>query len=253
MDNKKYKKNYLSNVLFNLDFTTLSDYNSEKLKEFQGLIKKEFPIVEEVKGVEIIHKLEKAKLPESQTSEILIWHFLDKTKKRIVSFQPDKIVLEFREYNHFEEYFKMIELVIKSLFTLFPLIVSTRVGLRYINQIKLEDASPFEWNNQLNKSLLVSMNFMPDKKDMSRHITLIESNKGDYSLRFQYGIANSLYPSPIMKKEFILDYDCSTFESFGKPEEILDKVKEFNVVIDDMFERSIEDGLRGIMDVVKDE
>jgi len=253
MDNKKYKNNYLSNVIFNLDFTTLSDYNIEKLKKFQGLIKKEFPIVEEVKGVEIIHKLEKEKLPESQTSEILTWRFFDKTKKRIVSFQPDKMILEFKEYNYFEEYSKMIELVIKSLFTLFPSIVSTRAGLRYINQIKLEGASLFEWNNQLNKLLLASMDFVHDKKDMSRHITMLELNKGDYSLRFQYGIANSLYPSPIMKKEFILDYDCFTFESFGKPEEILDKVKEFNVVIDDMFERSIEDGLRRIMEVIKNE
>ena len=40
MENKRYKKNFLSNVIFKLDFPTLSDYGFEKIKEFQKPIKK---------------------------------------------------------------------------------------------------------------------------------------------------------------------------------------------------------------------
>ena len=97
------------------------------------------------------------------------------------------------------------------------------------------------------------MNFISDKEDMSRHITLIELNKEDYRLRFQYGIANSLYPSKIIRKEFVLDYDCFTFESLESPEEITSKVSEFNKTILDIFEESIEDGLRERMEMVEDE
>ena len=50
----------------------------------------------------------------------------------------------------------------------------------------------------------------------------------------------------------MLDYDCFTFESLEKKEEILDKVKEFNEVISNMFEKSIEDGLRKVMEVAED-
>ena len=252
MENKRYQKIFLSNVVFKLDFPTLSDYGPEKTGEFQKLVKKDFQILEEQKVIKIEHKFKEAKEIEAKTTEIPKWAFFNKTKTRIISFEFDNIIVEFKEYTHFEDFLKIIDMVTKSLFELFPSIVSTRLGLRYINQINLEEKHPFEWDNLLNKSLLDSMNFISDKEDMSRYITLIELNKEDYRLRFQYGIANSLYPSPIIRKEFVLDYDCFTFESLEKTEEILGKVKEFNEVISNMFEKSIEDGLRKIMGAAED-
>jgi uncharacterized protein (TIGR04255 family) len=253
MENKKYEKNFISNVVFKLDFPTLSDYGHEKATEFQKLVKKDFQILQEQKRISIEHKFKGTEHIEAKTAETQKWAFFNKTKTRSISFEFDNIIVEFKEYTHFEDFLKIINRVTKSLFELFPSIVSTRLGLRYINQINLKEKHPFEWDNLLNKALLDSMNFISDKEDMSRHITLIELNKEDYKLRFQYGIANSLYPSPIIRKEFVLDYDCFTFESLESPEEITRKVKEFNNVISDMFEGSIEDGLREIMETVEDE
>jgi len=253
MENKRYEKNFLSNVVFKLDFPTPSNYGPESMGEFQKLIKKDFQILQEQKGIELEHKFEGMEQIETKATEIQKWAFFNKTKTRIVLFEPDTIIVEFKEYTHFEDFLKIIDIVTKSLFELFPSIVSTRLGLRYINQINLEEKHPFEWDNLLNKSLLASMNFISDKKDMSRYITSIELNKEEYRLRFQYGIANSLYPSPILKKEFVLDYDCFTFESLENPEEIMGQIKKFNKGISDMFEESIEDGLREIMGVVEDE
>jgi len=252
MENRKYEKNFLSNVVFKLDFPTLSDYGHGKAAEFQKLVKKDFQILQEQKGMSIEHKFKGTEQIETKTTETQKWAFFNKTKTRSISFEFDNIIVEFKEYTHFEDFLKIINRVTKSLFELFPSIVSTRLGIRYINQIK-EEKHPFEWDNLLNKSLLGSMNFISDKEDMSRHITLIELTKEDYRLRFQYGIANSLYPSPIIRKEFVLDYDCFTFESLESPEEITRKAKEFNKVISDMFEESIEDGLREIMEMVEDE
>ena len=253
MTKRRYEKNFLSNVILKLDFPILPDYSFEKIKKFQELIKKEFQILKEKRGVRIQHKLKGGDSIETETTEIQKWVFLNKTKSKNVSFENNNIIVEFEEYTHSEECFKIIDLVIKSLFQIFPSIISTRLGLRYINQINPEEDNPFEWDNLLNKSLLDSMNFISDKKDMLRHITLIELNKEDYQVRFQYGIANSLYPSPIIKKEFLLDYDCFTFESLAKTEEIMGKVKDFNEVISDMFEESIVNGLRELMGVIEDE
>ena len=253
MENKIYKKNFLLNVVFKLNFPTLSDYGNEKAAEFQKQVKKYFQILQEQKGLSIERKFKETEHIEVKAAETQKWAFFNKTKTRSISFEFDNIIVEFKEYSHFEDFLKIINRVTKSLFELFPSIVSTRLGIRYINQIKIEEKHPFEWNNLLNKSLLDSMNFISDKEDMSRHITLIELNKENYMLRFQYGIANSLYPSPIIRKEFVLDYDCFTFESLESPEEITRKVKEFNTVIADMFEESIEDGLREIMETVEDE
>ena len=202
--------------------------------------------------IKIEHKFKEAKEIEAKTTEIPKWAFFNKTKTRIISFEFDNIIVEFKEYTHFEDFLKIIDMVTKSLFELFPSIVSTRLGVRYINRINLEEKHPFEWDNLLNKSLLDSMNFISDKEDISRHTTLIESIIEDNRLRFEYGMANSPYPSPIIRKEFVLDYDCFTFESLEKTEEILGKVKEFNEVISNMFEKSIEEGLRKIMGAVED-
>ncbi|GAG30680.1 unnamed protein product, partial [marine sediment metagenome] len=226
----------------------------EKIKEFQKLIKKEFQILEDQKGIKIEHKFKGTAIEtiETKTTEMPKWMFFNTTKKRIVSFENNNIVVEFKEYTHFEEYFKIVKLVIESLFQQFPSIISTRLGLRYLNKINLEEKSPFKWDTLLNKSLLDPMNFISDKEYMSRYVTLFELNKEDYMLRFQCGIANSLYPSPIIRKEFILDYDCFTHESLEKTDEILGKVKKFEEIISNMFEKSIEDGLRKVMGMVKD-
>lgn len=253
MENITYRKNFLSNVVFKLDFPTLSDYGPEKTGEFQKLVKNDFQILEEQKGISFEHKFEGTEQIEAKPTEIQKWVFFNKTKTRIISFESDNIIVEFKEYSHFEDFFKIIDMVTKSLFKLFPSIVSTRLGVRYINQINLEEKDPFEWDNLLNNSLLDAMSFISDKEDMSRHITLLVLNKEDYMLRFQYGIANSLYPSPIIRKEFVLDYDCFTFESLAKTEEIMGKVKDFNEIILDMFEKSIGNGLREFMGVTEDE
>ncbi|MCK5177405.1 MAG: TIGR04255 family protein, partial [Candidatus Aenigmarchaeota archaeon] len=219
-------------------------YDNAKLKKFQKLIKNEFPILEENKGVVFEHKLKKGKGIESKSNESIYWRYTNKTRMRIVGFELDNIYIEFKKYNHSDDFFKITKLVMDSLFDIFPSIISTRLGLRYINQIKLDGKNPYDWNNLINKKLLDSMDFISNKKNMSRYITLIELNEEDYNLKFQYGIANSLYPSSIIKKEFILDYDCSTYESLEKTSEVLDKAKEFNEVITDMFEKSIGAGLR---------
>lgn len=250
----KYKKNYLTNVIFNLDFPTLNEYNLDKLKEFQKLIKDLYPILEEIKGVSFEHKLEKEGVHDYTTKELVKYMFFNKTKTRLLTFDSNKLIMDFNDYTHFEEYVAALKAALEGLFKTFPSVISTRVGLRYINQITLNNGSPFEWEKLLEPSLLESIKVMiSEKKDISRYINLIELTKDDYRLRFQYGIANSVYPSPIIKKEFTLDYDCYSFESLGNVEEVIEKVKLFNEVIKKMFEESIKDDLRAKMEEIKDE
>ncbi|MCK4521181.1 MAG: TIGR04255 family protein [Nanoarchaeota archaeon] len=243
----RYNKNFLTKVIFKLDFTEISNYKN-KLKEFQTTIKKEFPILEEVKGVEIENVF-----GEPKASGLVRWAFSNKTKEKIITFDSNNIILEFKKYKNFDEFFKLVELIVNSLFKVFSSIIPTRLGLRYINKIEIDDKDPFNWNGLLNKSLLNSLDFVKVKKNLSRYMNMIEFNKDeDYKLRFQYGIANSLYPSQIMKKEFTLDYDCFTLESLEN-KEVLDKTKQFNEVITETFEESIDEGLRRMMGEIKDE
>ncbi len=80
----------------------------------------------------------------------------------------------------------------------------------------------------------------------------LELKEEGYNLKFQFGLFNSEYPNPISRKEFVLDYDCSTNEETDILE-IFDKAKEFNKKIHEWFEKSIQDGLRDIMGVVNND
>ena len=96
-----YEKNYLTQVIFRLDFTTISDYE-DKLKEFQKSIRKEFPIIQEAEGIEI-ETIEGAK-----AKKINKLTFFNKTKKRILSFETKNITIEFKEYSNFKEFQEII-------------------------------------------------------------------------------------------------------------------------------------------------
>ena len=71
--------------------------------------------------------------------------------------------------------------------------------------------------------------------------------EGEYSLRFQYGIPNSLYPGKILRKEFVLDIDGYTNDALNQ-KEVMDKIKVLNERITSLFEKCIGNKLRNIME-----
>ncbi|MEN4007279.1 MAG: TIGR04255 family protein [Methanobacteriaceae archaeon] len=75
------------------------------------------------------------------------------------------------------------------------------------------------------------------------HSTIIEVREDDYLLRFQFGLYNTEYPSPIARKEFVLDYDCY-IEGEIDILELFKRSDECNKIIYSWFERSIQDELR---------
>ena len=233
-------------MIFNLDFPTLKNYQ-DKFKEFQTLIKVNFPVIEEIKGFAIEHKVSNEGKPESSVKEIVTFVLNNKEKTKTVSLQENKLIFNFKDYIKFEEFQKTLKLVLDSLFNVYPEIISRKIGLRYINQINFDNGSLFDWNNLIESKLLTSIQFIDNKDELSRHLSLIEITKDEYQLRFQYGFYNSMYPSPIIKKEFMLDLDCFSSESFENSSEILKKVEIFNKIIGEMFEKSISNGLREIM------
>jgi len=124
-----------------------------------------------------------------------------------------------------------------------------RLGLRYVNEIKIKKGHPFEWKDLINPSLTANIDkFLDNKSELSRAMSQLIINKGYYNITFSYGMFNSEYPSKISRKEFILDYDCYTFE-IENNNEINKELDIFNNEINKLFEKSINDGLRKILEL----
>ena len=68
-------------------------------------------------------------------------------------------------------------------------------------------------------------------------------------MTFTYGIPNSIFPSKISRKEFLLDFDCYT-ENIEE-DSVLQHLKIFHNKIQQFFEYCIKEKLRNLMEIVK--
>jgi len=90
----------------------------------------------------------------------------------------------------------------------FPISEIERLGLRYVNNINLDEINPLNWKKYINSNLTSSLKFVKDRNLISRAFHNLELKYEDMNIRFQYGLHNPDYPSIIKEKEFILDYDA---------------------------------------------
>lgn len=121
-----------------------------------------------------------------------------------------------------------------------------RLGLRYINHIKLKEGSPFEWEGYIAPPLIQNIDFLDDtdRNSLSRNMGQMLFNKYDPDryLNFIYGMPNSEFPNKIAKREFVLDYDCYTESNININEAYI-YIKSFHDEIKRMFVKSIGDKL----------
>ena len=69
----------------------------------------------------------------------------------------------------------------------------------------------------------------------------------DMHLNFRYGMFNSNYPNPIKEMEFALDFDCYCDEALNGISNIIEHINTGHEKIQNLFEESITDALRGVM------
>jgi uncharacterized protein (TIGR04255 family) len=142
--------------------------------------------------------------------------------------------------------------VIDAISKIYGEIEIKRTGLRYINDIVLPEGNTFDWTAFINRSLISCLDFVPEKENLSRAMGIIELNRENHKVLFQFGMYNPDYPNSIAQKVFVLDYDCYTTEEL-KTSDIIGMVDTLQKDEEELFERSIENGLREKMVVVADE
>lgn len=251
-----YKKNFITNVIFRIDFPKILNLTEQKPpSKLQEIISEKFPILDESIRSEIKTKIMKNSTFDIKGTSKKSWNFSNREKTKKVSIDPEFLIIEYLKYENFTEFFKTIKFIFENFINLYNIRLINRLGLRYINQIKLEMGNPLNWNNLIDASLFsVSKNFVKTnyRNNISRSMHFLGINEEEYNLIFQFGMHNSEYPSPMNRKEFILDYDCMSKEEIDVIE-VLNKVEKFNKIIYEWFESSIMNKLREEMGVIKNE
>jgi len=246
MKKNHYKRNYLKKVIFRLDFEkielgSLEDFHKKELD-------KEFTLLEPKKGQEGSFRLdvESGKVTQMM-SEFLAYTFENKQKTKRFEVSEKYAFIEYDKYSSSEELFSDLKALIEKFTDIFKVKTINRLGLRFINEIELSENKPLDWKDYINKSLVGFLGFYP-KERVSRAMSqlIFKKDKGD--LAFNFGIFNKEYPNEITTKEFILDFDCYSTLPFETSEEgVLDRTKIYHNHIEDLFEKSITEKFRGIL------
>jgi uncharacterized protein (TIGR04255 family) len=252
----QYKDNYLTDVIFRIDFDK-PIIGSKKLTDgFYNLIKGVFPKRATVQGTvlhaQIIAQKDGNKFTQSQ-QKVTNYRFWDENQKKILMLEPSTdINLVFKVYKNSRELKDVIISIIDATIEVYGDIKIKRTGLRYINNIVIPEGNPFDWVSFINRSLISSLDFRLEEDKLSRSMGTMELIRDDHKVLFQYGMYNPEYPNFIARKVFVLDFDCYT-EGMLNASEIKETVEILQKDEESLFERSIEDGLREKMVVVVDE
>lgn len=241
----KYKTNFLTKVLFKLDFP--ENIPIGNLQEFTKAIEKNFPTKEEKTETAIFFEL----APENDGSrnkieKITSWIFHSSDKKKRLGVSMRYIYFEYDTYNEFSEVENDIKETLIKFLNGFNVKMVSRIGLRYTNEISFKEPNQMDWTKYINEKLISAIEFVKDKKAarIMGHI-VIKEELGD--LTFNYGIWNKEYPNEINEKEFVLDIDCHSKLGIST-DEIADTAKAYHSYIEKIFESSIEQQLKDKMD-----
>lgn len=250
----KYEKNFLSRVIFRVDYPKILDLDlKEPTAEFQKNIINKYPKVKEkhIDNVKFKLALNGKDTGSSEKQTELAWEFTDKENKKRVFISSDHVSIEYiNYYSGFTEIYDDINLIINNLIEFYPVKIANRIGLRYINEIEL-DGSRFEWSNILKPHIHnPTTEFIPQTDNVLRSMHSLDVREDEFNLKFQFGMWNSEYPSPIKRKEFVLDYDCILKKEI-EITEVFPISDELHNIIKKWFENSIDDGLREKMVIIQ--
>lgn len=170
-----------------------------------------------------------------------------------VTLAPEWVAVEYGEgaYKHFDELREQIAFVLGSFRNRFGQQQFTRIGLRYVNEITRPEGSALDWDGLINPNLVTSVKAgLLEGLRMARSVHQLIAQRDDVSVILNYGINNPDYPNPVARRQFVLDLDCYV-SGLVESAEAEQRIRDMNKLAEDMFEHSIEDGLRNIMGIVQ--
>lgn len=242
-----YTKSCLSQVIIRLDFLEFIEDGILSDPSLEREILKSFP----KKGMRQIVRYQTMNVSdgpqgakaEKTTREGSQQEFADAEGNKII-ISNKYIIAEINKYTKYEDVLSVFAPVLRKLTDMVQL-TSMRTGIRYINFFNETTIKP-QKNYFVPEigSLLVT-----NQKNTKciRSMAMNEYKIDDMHLNFRYGMFNPTYPQYIKGLDYVLDYDCFCDEAVSGIETMIAHIQKGHDNIQDMFENSITDKLRKVM------
>ena len=250
----KYKKNYIENFIFRIDFKNRKTEEIKTLVENLKEVFKDNLNILQTRNImnNTIEINDENQRPQIASSEKDIeYRLINNEENEFIVISKGYICYETKNYEFFEPVKEKINLIIDSLIEILKIDTFTRVGMRFINDIILpseKQEEVYDWNGYINNNILTSLKFFKEKINknvlQSMHVIDIDSSvNSNIYYTIQHGLYNSRKPGPVLDKQYIIDIDGHT-KSVEESEEIKEKIDKIHSEIEEIFENIIDEKLR---------
>jgi uncharacterized protein (TIGR04255 family) len=240
-------KNTLKQVILRLDFASPLENIQEKLPvQFATNIRRILPICEIHKVSEGSVQFEiKLNKPDSSKTHSIgqqynQWRYFGQDKQKLLEIDKKHITLLYFNYTNFSEFHEDYLSILTILRESTKEVKFSRMGLRYINEMNLNEVNSKYWSRYLNSDLLSIFKIYPDYSKISRAFHVLNLNFGDFKINFQYGMPNPDFPAPIKQNIFILDLDAYTEGLIEDIDSIEKLMESFRKEIKALFQSSVK-------------
>ena len=253
-----YQKNYLSNVVLRLDFEPVQALRQitkvDTKPEFSARFADIYPFVVGQPTANLSVVIGPTGSGINQQITGVQWnHRTEENGTRAIALASDFLSVEYgkKDYDHFPPFRTEVETALKALKELYNVTHFTRIGLRYINEISIPEGNALDWQGLISAPLIAAVMAGKDTDaSVVRSMHQLHERRDDCDMIFNYGLHNPDYPNSLVRRAFILDYDCS--KSGVEAEQALQTISGLNKFCEGMFENSIDGELRNKLGVILD-
>ena len=252
----RYRNNFITQVLIRADLVRgsfpLEAYPGEELLALCA----DYPVRQSLtrnKNEVRIQKTPQGPVKDTRSYSFPEHNFWTGDKGRRIAVSREYVFLEWKNYEDFASMRDAFLEIMETISEQHPELKIARLGMRYINEIKLPGAEHGPglgaefWKDYVNELLLGGLRFAANDGALSRQMNSIELNYGTDRATVKYGVFNAEYPKPNRRREFILDVD--TFcQQLLTPEQVPARLEEFHRAACSVFETAVTDKLRAVMD-----
>lgn len=215
----RYQRNFIKTAVCELRFPTLLELEEKPPIQFQQKLRKQYPFYES-------QIIESVGNDDANTREHR-YVFRSKDQKWTISVKSFSIAIETSKYIDFEDFYERFVQILDSAKSMMDTDFFTRVGIRYINEIPIEDGNLNGWvRDDLISPIVGGVLGVVDKAGSAIQGQL---ENGQFTFRQNYQRADTEFKkdSPSAPK-YILDTDY--FKENVEFVEVNDLIRQFNEV-----------------------
>ncbi len=215
-------------ALCQVRFTSMLSVNDPaSLAAFQRAIQSRYPIAAQVQEVELTVGLgpteHEIRREQRQTPQ---WQFTDQNDNWKIMLSQDFLTLETRTYEHFDDFLTRLQEALDALVEHIQPTVVTRLGLRYINEIRSSNLKNMTWSDVIRQDLLGPIAASALAQNSIQAVSIQQvllRYPGDLGINIHHGLLPIGTTIKLRPKEqrpiepfYLLDFDV--FREFSLPE-----------------------------------